>query len=1038
MHAACRPWAIAFAALAGAVTADAARQPERSRWPWNRPEAEVTATGDLRWKPDPFRFEAGPSVRYIDFDAGDDSRDGTSTATAWKHHPWDPAAGGQARASTGIRTFVFKRGVTYRGTLLAGRAAGTAAQPVRLTSDPAWGAGEAAISGAERVRGWQPGGLPSMPEAGRVWHADLPFAPRCAWQVAGTGTITRLALARSPNWSVSDPNDVMSQWWQWQQPQWWTGRHKAKGRDGKPMHLGLDTAHLTGPADAYVGGIVWSEWGIVMGTPFPSRIETYDAAQKGIGFQGFWGGDSGQIIKGNRYFIEDKPGFLDSPGEFWFDRHGEGGPGAPKPTGEGGTLYVRLPGDADPSTVDVEAARHLNLIDAEALRHVRISGLTFRFNNVFWDLTARPFVHRDVQAAAIRLLGTGEDVRIDHCRFEHVSQAIRLKAAADTDALDGVIVSDNDIAFTDHGAIELAGSERWAKKDPPFARFGDARVLRNRLSMIGLRAFRSDSSHAVVVSFPETLEVAGNILDRCYGAGLFLFMGKGSEETRDAPLSRNLVHHNKVTSSLLAANDWGGIETWQGGPHYVYDNISGNARGYWNWGYSPTKPASTGPGYAYYLDGSFKNYHFNNVAWGLESDPASPHCSNSAFYEAVPTVFNTFFNNTAYRFAHGSGWSPAGGRHLWLGNLWLDISLAPFEHNKQKEDKEASYQAFPFETMGYGRNVFWKTPDVPGHIEGTGTNATTFAGFQALATRQHMLADDIGVQTTSAPVRDAAAHDFRPAAGSPAIDRGAKVFVPWSLARTVGEWHFRRNQADPTIALDDHWYLSAAVVNRDTYYKLPRYDLKGVQLDASAYVDGPLENWTAGAVRLNGKEQVLALPAPEGGLPSPLDMDGSYLVEVYFRTTPGLVGGTLASRMGVDGACLEIDSAGTAAFGVKAGLEARATTSQKVNDGTWHHLVAEFDRPAAKLRLYLDGEKSAEIAAAGVGVPASGAAFKVGQGFAGEIDFLRVALATLAESKTSIEELYDWEFDGPFLRDFAGRAASGSGRDAGAFEGVAP
>jgi len=63
------------------------------------------------------------------------------------------------------------------------------------------------------------------------------------------------------------------------------------------MHLGIDSKHLTEPADYYVGAVVRSEYGIVMGTPFPSRVEKYDAAQKGIGFQGIWFGASEKIIR---------------------------------------------------------------------------------------------------------------------------------------------------------------------------------------------------------------------------------------------------------------------------------------------------------------------------------------------------------------------------------------------------------------------------------------------------------------------------------------------------------------------------------------------------------------------------------------------------------------------------------------------------------------------------------------------------------------------------------------------------------------------
>ena len=48
---------------------------------------------------------------------------------------------------------------------------------------------------------------------------------------------------------------------------------------------------------------------------------------------------------------------------------------------------------------------------------------------------------------------------------------------------------------------------------------------------------------------------------------------------------------------------------------------------------------------------------------------------------------------------------------------------------------------------------------------------------------------------------------------------------------------------------------------------------------------------------------------------------------------------------------------------------------------------------------------------------------------------MRIALGTLADARTTIEELYAWQFDGPFLRDFTGREPTGARRDAGAIEG---
>ena len=41
---------------------------------------------------------------------------------------------------------------------------------------------------------------------------------------------------------------------------------------------------------------------------------------------------------------------------------------------------------------------------------------------------------------------------------------------------------------------------------------------------------------------------------------------------------------------------------------------------------------------------------------------------------------------------------------------------------------------------------------------------------------------------------------------------------------------------------------------------------------------------------------------------------------------------------------------------------------------------------------------------------------------------------TLADAETNIQELYDWEFNGPFLKDFAGHLPTGASRDAGAVE----
>ena len=57
-----------------------------------------------------------------------------------------------------------------------------------------------------------------------------------------------------------------------------------------------------------------------------------------------------------------------------------------------------------------------------------------------------------------------------------------------------------------------------------------------------------------------------------------------------------------------------------------------------------------------------------------------------------------------------------------------------------------------------------------------------------------------------------------------------------------------------------------------------------------------------------------------------------------------------------------------------------------------------------------------------------------GHNLNGAIDFLRLARGTLADAKTTIQELYAWEFHGPFLYDFTGRERPADGGEAGAID----
>lgn len=94
---------------------------------------------------------AAATVYYVDYAGGNDTANGTSPSTPWKHAPGDPDAQGKAAsASLGPGDIVrFKGGVAYRGSIRA-RFEGTADQPITYTGS-GFGTGAAIIEGADPV-----------------------------------------------------------------------------------------------------------------------------------------------------------------------------------------------------------------------------------------------------------------------------------------------------------------------------------------------------------------------------------------------------------------------------------------------------------------------------------------------------------------------------------------------------------------------------------------------------------------------------------------------------------------------------------------------------------------------------------------------------------------------------------------------------------------------------------------------------------------------------------------------------------------------
>ena len=1056
-----------FLSLSPGWAAGAASKPA-SKWSWEQPEAKVLPKGDLQWAPQTFQFQPGRSVRYIDFDSGNDANEGTKPKP-WKHHPWDPQASGQAKACSGPLTYVFKQGVVYRGELEV-KESGNAASPIILTRDPSWGKGPAVICGSEPVTGWSKGaGNALIPEPEKVWWVDLDWAPRNLWMIAKDEVVTRVPLARSPNWKVSDPDDIKSEWWTWKNPDKPFDNYATI--NGQKRHLAFDAEHINTnrSQDYYEGAIVWTTKGWVMGNPFPARVLAADRDKGSLTFAGQWGGEpSYKIIRGCQYYLEDKPQYLDSPGEFWFEKKGNGG-----------RLYLRLPGDQDPNRARIEVAKRIHMIDSRGMSHVRVRGLTFRFPNVYWNIIAAPYwvSHEslDVQPGCVRLLGSGKDIEVSHCTFEHIHKGVRLKAMDREDAIDDVVIQDNTFSHADSGGVELADSTTYGDVAPPMGRLYGVRVRRNKFEDIGMRSDLFSQGTALTVDYAETAEIAGNVFERIAAQGIDVHGAKASGAATDRPFTRLLIHHNKAVNTLINVDDFGGIETWQGGPAYVYDNISGNPGGYRSWDHELNPNSENRFGHAYYLDGAFKNYYFNNIAWGNSKGPAGKLANTAAFQEII-SYQNTFFNNTVYNFVTGSRrQEPQAGRVKFLGNIWQSIGLRVFRDADPARTAKAGTEAqarknqkeFALETDAYARNVFYDVGGEFGVLEASGRWLSTLDIFRESLRGYGPLAAEVGILAAQPPLRDAAAHDFRPSSGSAAHGRAAKVFVPWSLCETVAEWNFYPIRSDPTRILDEHWCMSPYYTGRDDYYKKPTYPLTGVKITLSDYQDGPLENWTQGCLHFNGVDQYAFLSNEEISRPVEIDARGradnvkrtvsgaelsapqifnsNFLIEMYFKTAPGLKDAVLVQKTDSSGYVLGINDAGGVTLAASSdSAPAWLASRTAVNDGQWHHVIAEADRKGAMFTLYVDGKKDASGPGLGADVSlANSADLYVGAApnghfFNGNIDFLRIARGTLADSKTTIDELYAWEFSGPFLSDLTGKRRAQSTSCAGAIDENSP
>ena len=160
-------------------------------------------------------------------------------------------------------------------------------------------------------------------------------------------------------------------------------------------------------------------------------------------------------------------------------------------------------------------------------------------------------------------------------------------------------------------------------------------------------------------------------------------------------------------------------------------------------------------------------------------------------------------------------------------------------------------------TWRYGNNVFYQVSNETFGVFEFDPGAQPFKdlqSFQQALVKDKALDAGLGVTTDKQPLRDPANHDMRPAAGSAAIDQGVKFFVPWMLYAPVAEWNFYHAGNDVAQIPDEHWCSLDYAAGRGGI-DIPTYPLTAVSATEDSYVQGDLEDWIHGALKLNGKDQ---------------------------------------------------------------------------------------------------------------------------------------------------------------------------------------
>lgn len=529
-------------------------------------ESSITRGGELSLETSSFPGSNGSEL-WVDAYLGDDENDGSTLDSAFRSIQ-------KAADTAGPGTTIHILPGIYREAVYPAQN-GLAGEPILFRSEN--GPGTAIIRGSEQSNAlvWKQLttntiGLSPGVNPGNLYYADLSEwelngSPRFVVQLGSSGdVIARLPLAREPDWPVAT---------EWKQHEfWWTAdggstvascdpardpnsdcdtlsRSTIKLTDGTDDSTqdGIESGNLTtlgnlvGAAlvalDTVEGHYIYRReivhHDVTAGRVTLDRLCEFDAGsgKPGLGW-------------GSKYYLENHPALLDSPGEWWYDVRRS-------------RIYIWPPLPGNPGALNIEISRRDTGFFLSNRSYITLDGLTLEFFN-------RSAVH---QSQSCPGCGSYHNV-VQNAILRYANIGIEMGQGTGylPNVTDGFMLENSEVGHMDSLALHLNYWWPGGTSDT-FTHAGivNTVIRNNELYDLG---FRSDNDNAdgVQFNYADKLRFEDNYVHHIAHNGIMIFSSiiQSTKEFGFTPdeilIGEILIKDNIIEKACLLAADCGALK----------------------------------------------------------------------------------------------------------------------------------------------------------------------------------------------------------------------------------------------------------------------------------------------------------------------------------------------------------------------------------------------------------------------------------------------------------------------------------------------